>query len=132
MLLSILMLSICYAGELKKLLTAETGLQPAEQRLLYKGRDRKNGEFLDACGVKNRSKLVLAEDPTSLERRYLEMRKNARIQSAQRAITAVSMELDRLADQVCISHRSCVARCFCNSSDPVTATSFASKLLAYL
>ncbi|RRT83623.1 hypothetical protein B296_00017175 [Ensete ventricosum] len=87
-------------GELKKLLTAETGLQPAEQRLFYKGKEKGDGEFLDVCGLKNRSKVVLTEDPTSLERRYVEMRKNARIQSAQRAISAVSMEVDKLADQV--------------------------------
>ncbi|RWW81923.1 hypothetical protein BHE74_00009625 [Ensete ventricosum] len=87
-------------GELKKILTAETGLQPAEQRLFYKGKEKGDGEFLDVCGLKNRSKVVLTEDPTSLERRYVEMRKNARIQSAQRAISAVSMEVDKLADQV--------------------------------
>ncbi|RWV83489.1 hypothetical protein GW17_00054888 [Ensete ventricosum] len=86
-------------GELKKILTAETGLQPAEQRLFYKGKEKGDGEFLDVCGLKNRSKVVLTEDPTSLERRYVEMRKNARIQSAQRAISAVSMEVDKLADQ---------------------------------
>ncbi|KAH7678854.1 Ubiquitin-like protein [Dioscorea alata] len=87
-------------GDLKKLLATETGLQPAEQRLLYKGKERTNSEFLDACGVKDRSKLVLTEDPSSLERRYIAMRKNARIQSAHRAIFTVSMELDKLADPV--------------------------------
>ncbi|WOL03398.1 BAG family molecular chaperone regulator 1-like [Canna indica] len=92
--------SLATFGELKKLLTVETGLQPAEQRLLYKGKERGDGEFLDVCGVKNRSKVVLAVDPTSLERRFIEMRKNVRIQNAQRAISAVSMEVDKLADQV--------------------------------
>ncbi|KAJ8631412.1 hypothetical protein MRB53_024735 [Persea americana] len=62
-------------GELKKLLTAETGLQPGEQRLLFR-------------------------DPSSREKRFIEMRRNAKIQSAHRAISDVSMEVDNLADQV--------------------------------
>ncbi|KAM0948607.1 putative Ubiquitin-like domain, BAG domain, Ubiquitin-like domain superfamily [Dioscorea sansibarensis] len=97
-------------GDLKKFLATETGLQPAEQRLLYKGKERMNGEFLDACGVKDRSKLVLTEDPSSLERRYIAMRKNARIQSAHRAILCVSMELDMLADQVSAIEKSISSR----------------------
>ncbi|KAJ4824242.1 hypothetical protein Tsubulata_018063 [Turnera subulata] len=87
-------------GEVKKLLAAETGLQPEEQRLMYRGKERENGEYLDICGVKDRSKVILIQDPISIEKRYMEMRKNARIQSVHRAISAVSMEVDKLADQV--------------------------------
>ncbi|XP_010909200.1 BAG family molecular chaperone regulator 1 [Elaeis guineensis] len=87
-------------GELKKLLTAETGLQPGEQRLMYRGKERGDGEFLDLCGVKDRSKVVLIQDPTSLERRRVEMWRNARIQSVHQAISDVSLEVDKLADQV--------------------------------
>ncbi|RRT52115.1 hypothetical protein B296_00039207 [Ensete ventricosum] len=92
--------SIATFGELKKLLTADSGLQPAEQRMLYKGKQRGDSEYLDACGVKNRSKIVLVEDSTSLERRYTEIRKNARMQSAHRAVSTISLEVDKLADQV--------------------------------
>ncbi|KAJ4977371.1 hypothetical protein NE237_002477 [Protea cynaroides] len=87
-------------GELKKLLEAETGMQPAEQRLLYRGKERENGAYLDMCGVKDRSKVVLMEDQMSREKRFIEMRKNAKIQSAYRAISDVAMEMDKLADQV--------------------------------
>ncbi|KAL4318369.1 hypothetical protein GQ457_18G020840 [Hibiscus cannabinus] len=87
-------------GEVKKRLTAETGLQPSEQRVIFKGKERENGEFLDMCGVRDRSKLVVIEDPASIERRFVQMRRNAKIQSAHRAINHVSMELDKLADQV--------------------------------
>ncbi|XP_010941523.2 BAG family molecular chaperone regulator 1 isoform X2 [Elaeis guineensis] len=92
--------SLATFGEVKKLLTAETGLQPGEQRLMYRGKERRDGEYLDLCGVKNLSKVVLVQDPTSLERRYVEMRRIAGIQSAQRAISDVSFEVDKLADQV--------------------------------
>jgi hypothetical protein len=84
----------------KKLLTAETGLQPDEQRVIFRGKERENGEYLDFCGVKDRSKVILMEDPSSIERRVIAMRRNAKIQSANRAISDVSMEVDKLAEQV--------------------------------
>ncbi|XP_059665963.1 BAG family molecular chaperone regulator 2-like [Cornus florida] len=87
-------------GELKKLLTVETGLQPAEQRLIFRGKERENGDYLDMCGVKDRTKVILMEDPSSREKRFIEMRKNAKIQSVHRAINDVSMEVDKLAEQV--------------------------------
>ncbi|RZC45867.1 hypothetical protein C5167_038819 [Papaver somniferum] len=87
-------------GELKKLLAAETGLQPAEQLLTFKGKDRGNGEFLDRSGVKNKSKIILVEDPSSKERRFIEMRKNAKLQSAHRAISDISMEVEKLVAEV--------------------------------
>ena len=96
------------AGQLKKLLASRTGLQPADQQLTYKGRARGNTEYLDAGGVKNKSKLVLAEDPASLERRYIERQKNAKMESANRAIGAIALEVDKLADQVSLTvARSC-------------------------
>lgn len=85
---------------MKKLLTAETGLQPDEQRVIFRGKERENGEYLDMCGVKDRSKVILMEDPSSIERRVIQMRRNAKIQSARRAISDVSMEVDKLAEQV--------------------------------
>lgn len=87
-------------GEVKKVLTDETGLQPDEQRVMFRGKERENGHYLDMCGVKDRSKLVLIQDPSSIERRFIEMRRNAKIQNAYRAISDVSMEVDKLAEQV--------------------------------
>lgn len=88
------------AGELKKLLTAETELQPGDQTLIFRGKERENGDYLDLCGVKNRSKVKLMEDPQSKERRLIEMRKNVKIEGIHRAISCVSMEVDKLAEQV--------------------------------
>ncbi|OIT31323.1 PREDICTED: BAG family molecular chaperone regulator 3-like isoform X1 [Nicotiana attenuata] len=87
-------------GELKKLLTEETGLQPGEQRLIIRGKERENGEYLDMCGVKDRSKVILIEDPESKEKRFMQMRKNAKIQAAYRLINDVSTEIDKLAEQI--------------------------------
>jgi hypothetical protein len=91
---------IDFTGEVKKVLTTETGLQPDEQRVIFRGKERENGEYLDMCGVKDRSKLILMQDPSSIERRVIEMRRNAKIQSAHRAISDVSLEVDNLAEQV--------------------------------
>ncbi|CAA7409264.1 unnamed protein product [Spirodela intermedia] len=87
-------------GELKKVLAGDTDLQPADQRLLYKGKERGNCEYLDTCGVKNRSKIILMEDVSSVERRYLERRRMAKMESINRAISDTSMEIDKLGDQV--------------------------------
>ncbi|KAL1567487.1 BAG family molecular chaperone regulator 2-like [Salvia divinorum] len=93
-------------GELKKLLTAETGLQPAEQRLIFRGKERENGEYLDTCGVKDRSKVVLIDDPESKERRMVEMRRKAKLETIQRLIDNVSTEIDRLVEQVDVIEKS--------------------------
>ncbi|KAI9122452.1 hypothetical protein K1719_006292 [Acacia pycnantha] len=92
--------SIVTFGEVKKMLTEQTRLQPGEQRLVFRGKERENGEYLDMCGVKDRSKIVLIQDPASIERRFLEMRRNAKIQSAHRAISDVSTEVNKLTEQV--------------------------------
>ncbi|KAL0300570.1 UNVERIFIED_CONTAM: BAG family molecular chaperone regulator 2 [Sesamum radiatum] len=93
-------------GELKKLLVTETGLEPGEQRLVFRGKERENGEYLDNCGVKDRSKVILIEDPESKERRLIEIRRNAKIQAIHRLIDDVSTEVDRLAEQVCMIEKS--------------------------
>lgn len=90
-------------GELKKLVTAESGLQPGEQRLIYRGKERDNGEYLDICGVKEQSKIVLIQDPESIERRFMEMRRNAKIQTAHRLLDDVVVEVDKIAEQVSIT-----------------------------
>ncbi|PKU87180.1 BAG family molecular chaperone regulator 1 [Dendrobium catenatum] len=40
------------------------------------------------------------EEPSSRERRYIEMRRNAKIQSSALAIAALSLEVDKYAAQV--------------------------------
>ncbi|MBA0852675.1 hypothetical protein Goshw_008237 [Gossypium schwendimanii] len=87
-------------GELKKMLTGPTGLHHQDQKLLYKDKERDSKTFLDMAGVKDKSKIVLVEDPISQEKRLLETRKNAKIEKASKSISQVSLEVDRLAGQV--------------------------------
>lgn len=83
-------------------MSGETGLEADEQRVVYRGKERENGEYLDMCGVKDGSKLVLTQDPSSIERRFIQMRRNAKIQTAHRAIHHLSLQLDHLQHQVCL------------------------------
>lgn len=93
------------AGELKKVLAAQTGLHPEEQRIMYRNKERESTAFLDLCGVKEKSKLVLVEDLTSHERRCLEKRRAARLEKAAKLISEIGLEVDKLAVQVCaLSH----------------------------
>ncbi|KVI04752.1 BAG family molecular chaperone regulator 2-like [Cynara cardunculus var. scolymus] len=87
-------------GELKKMLTGPTGLHHEDQKLMYKDKERASKTFLDAVGVKDKSKMVLVEDPISQEKRYLEARKNAKMEKAAKSVSEISLEVDRLAGQV--------------------------------
>lgn len=87
-------------GELKKVLSVQTGLHPQDQKLLYKDKERDSAAFLDMTGVKDRSKIVLVEDPTGQARRLLEMSRNAKFEKAAKSIKQVTTEVDKLAKQV--------------------------------
>ncbi|CAH9097886.1 unnamed protein product [Cuscuta europaea] len=87
-------------GELKKMLTGPTGLHHQDQQLLFKDKEMDSTAFLDISGVKNKSKLVLIEDPISQEKRYIEMRKSAKMEKAAKNVSEISLEVDRLGGQV--------------------------------
>lgn len=87
-------------GELKKMLTGPTGLHHQDQKLIFKDKERDSNAFLDISGVKDKSKIVLVEDPISQEKRFLEMRRNAKMEKASKSISEISLEVDRLAGQV--------------------------------
>lgn len=87
-------------GELKKMLSGPTGLHHEDQKVMFKDKERDSKTFLDVVGVKDRSKMVLIEDPISQEKRYLEMRKNAKMEKASKLISEISLEVDRFAGQV--------------------------------
>ncbi|XP_057798544.1 BAG family molecular chaperone regulator 1-like [Salvia miltiorrhiza] len=87
-------------GELKKMLTGRTGLHHEDQKLVFKEKERDSKAFLDTAGVKDKSKMVLEEDPISQEKRYLEMRKTAIFEKAAKIVSQISLDLDRLAAQV--------------------------------
>jgi len=87
-------------GELKKLVAAKTGLHPDDQKVLYKDKERDSKAFLDMAGVKDRSKLVVVEDPEAKARRLIEERRNGHLERAAKAVAAVTAEVNKLAPKV--------------------------------
>ncbi|XP_074317516.1 BAG family molecular chaperone regulator 4-like [Silene latifolia] len=87
-------------GDLKKLLAQETGLEPEDQRLFFRGREKDDTETLTMAGLKDNSKLLLMERPASKERKMEEARKNDEILKAYEAIAKVRTEVDKLSQKV--------------------------------
>ncbi|PIN17798.1 hypothetical protein CDL12_09535 [Handroanthus impetiginosus] len=58
-------------GELKVLLSILTNLEPREQRLLFKGKEREDHEHLHMVGVRDKDKVLMLEDPAIKERKLL-------------------------------------------------------------
>ncbi|KAI7730209.1 hypothetical protein M8C21_032266 [Ambrosia artemisiifolia] len=87
-------------GELKRMLSGPTGLHHEDQKIIYKDKERASKTFLDVVGVKDRSKMVLMDDPVSREKRYVEARRNAKVAKAAKAISDIGLEVDRLGGQV--------------------------------
>ncbi|KAK7266847.1 hypothetical protein RIF29_19504 [Crotalaria pallida] len=60
-------------GELKMILSLVTFLEPKGQRLLFKGKERDDNEFLHMVGVRDKDKVLLLEDPAIKEKKLLGM-----------------------------------------------------------
>jgi len=93
-------------GELKKLLSEKTGLHPDDQKVVYKDKERDSKAFLDMAGVKDRSKMVMLEDPAAKAKRLLEERRTSKAERAAKAIARVALDVDKLATKVYSIHPS--------------------------
>lgn len=82
------------------MLAGPTGLHTEDQKIFYKEKEKDSRNFLDVSGIKDGSKLVLIEDEISREKRYLESRRNAKMENASKEITSIRLEIDKLAKQV--------------------------------
>lgn len=87
-------------GDIKNALVQKTGLEAKDQRLLFRGKEKEDEEHLHMAGVKDRSKLLLLEDPASKERKLEEISKNTEISKACEAIAGVRTEVDKLSERV--------------------------------
>ncbi|CAN6211522.1 unnamed protein product [Urochloa humidicola] len=87
-------------GELKKMMSARTGLHPEDQKLVYKDKERDSKAFLDMAGVRDRSKMVLLEDPAAQAKRLLEQRRTDKAERAAKSISRISLDVDKLATKV--------------------------------
>ncbi|KAH9536742.1 hypothetical protein CY35_16G015500 [Sphagnum magellanicum] len=87
-------------GDVKSLLVQETGLEPQEQRLLFRGKEKEDAELLSNAGVKDKSKLLLVEDSAAHERRIHEQQEQEQITRACQAISVIRANVDKLSEQV--------------------------------
>ncbi|XP_057954583.1 BAG family molecular chaperone regulator 4-like [Malania oleifera] len=87
-------------GDLKMILAHETGLEPKEQRLLFRGKEKEDEESLYMAGVKDMSKVILLEDPASKERKLEEMKRDQYLLKARVAVTKVTEEVDKISEKV--------------------------------
>ncbi|KAI3501017.1 hypothetical protein L1887_36847 [Cichorium endivia] len=62
-------------GELKGMLSSMTSLEAKEQRLLFKGKEREDGEHLHMVGVRHNDKILLLQDPAIQEKKLLGLNK---------------------------------------------------------
>lgn len=90
------------AGDVKSLLVHDTGLEPQEQHLLFKGQEKQDYELLHDAGVQDKSKLLLVEDAATREWRLQEQQKQEQFERACQAISHVHADVDKLEEQVCV------------------------------
>ena len=82
------------------MLSMRTGLHPEDQKLVYKDKERDSKAFLDMAGVKDRSKLVLLEDPAAQAKRLLEQRRTDKAERAAKSISRIGLDVYKLATKV--------------------------------
>ncbi|KAI4350591.1 hypothetical protein L6164_005036 [Bauhinia variegata] len=58
-------------GELKMMLSLVTSLEPIEQRILFRGKERDDNDYLHMVGVRDKDKVLLLEDPAIKEKKKL-------------------------------------------------------------
>lgn len=51
------------------ILSVVTGSEPKEQRLLFKGKEREDEDYLHMVGVRDNDKVLMFQDPTIKERK---------------------------------------------------------------
>ncbi|KAI3707039.1 hypothetical protein L6452_25210 [Arctium lappa] len=87
-------------GELKKMLGGATGLNPLDQKIVFKDKERDSKAYLDVAGVKDGSRMVVFDDILSREKRLVENLKTTKTDRAKKEIVEISTEIDKLAKQV--------------------------------
>ena len=68
--------------------------------MVYKDKERDSKAFLDMEGVKDRSKMLMLEDPAAKAKRLLEERRTSKADRAAKAIARVALDVDKLATKV--------------------------------
>ena len=78
----------------------KTGLEPEDQRLFFRGKEKHDEDHLHMEGVKAKSKILLLEDRASQERKLEEVKKTKEMLKASEAVAGVRSEVDKLSERV--------------------------------
>ncbi|CAN4109729.1 unnamed protein product [Withania somnifera] len=87
-------------GEVKGTLSSIIGLEPKMQKLLFRGKEKEDNEYLHLAGVKENSKLLVMEEETVEEKIPEEVRVTTEISRGAEAVAEVRTEVDKLSEQV--------------------------------
>ncbi|MBA0793657.1 hypothetical protein Gohar_018046 [Gossypium harknessii] len=108
-------------GELKKQIAEQTGLEPEKQRVLFRGKEKEDDVHLSSAGMKDKSKILVLENPTSKVKKVEEManieekveesiaRKESKVEEIKEteemskafaAVARVRKEVDKLSERV--------------------------------
>ncbi|KAG8054876.1 hypothetical protein GUJ93_ZPchr0001g29477 [Zizania palustris] len=98
-------------GELKRVLTQATGLEPERQRLFFRGKEKSDSEFLHTAGVKDGAKLLLLEKhaPANVEQKVEPIIMDESMIKACEAVAHVRTEVDKLSAKVCDLEKNVIA-----------------------
>ncbi|TYI44879.1 hypothetical protein ES332_A01G268800v1 [Gossypium tomentosum] len=109
------------SGELKKQIAEKTGLEPDKQRVLFRGKEKEDNVHLSSAGMKDKSKILVLENPTSKVKKVEEManieekveesiaRKESKVEEIREteemskafaAVARVGNEVDKLSERV--------------------------------
>ncbi|KAJ8570762.1 hypothetical protein K7X08_037734 [Anisodus acutangulus] len=87
-------------GEVKSILSSIIGLDPKVQKLLFRGKEKEDHEYLHLAGVKDNSKVLVMEEETVEEKIPEEVRVTTEISRGAEAVAEVRTEVDKLSEQV--------------------------------
>ncbi|KAK8503029.1 hypothetical protein V6N13_015175 [Hibiscus sabdariffa] len=108
-------------GELKKQIAEKTGLEPDKQRVLFRGKEKEDTVHLDSAGMKDKSKVLVLENPASKvkevegmtnnkekveeamaskEKKIEEIKETEEMSKAFAAVAGVRKEVDKLSERV--------------------------------
>ncbi|XP_071684541.1 BAG family molecular chaperone regulator 4 isoform X1 [Lolium perenne] len=98
-------------GELKRVLVPVTGLEPERQRLIFRGKEKRDDEPLHASGAKDGAKVLLLENqfPANVEQKAEPVMMDESMMRACEAVVRVRSEVDKLSAKVCDLEKSVLA-----------------------
>lgn len=88
------------AADLRSAVAEKLGLKLETHKLLFRGKEKEDDEFLEPAGVKENSKVLLVEDTPCEPEIHEEVKETSVPSKGGEAVAQVKKEVDKLAEQV--------------------------------